>query len=239
MLILTSVYCRSRSTEIYLVFIAGCLVAFGINALNLFLVGNLLSVLSRESWWPTRNRVSRRMAISIMLFPCVLGAWLAMHRIPGTLHFHDLGYHGVVTPYAWFDARLEVLAVLVFAAFFMIRPLRRLLTFRATLWLGRISFPIYLLHFPIMMTFSSTAFAAAMPLGAANASALALALGIVLTLGAATVYERWVDQPAVALAHKLSNPRRDLDPKSPPDRFRLETPRQNIKEVAVRIFRRS
>ena len=63
--------------------------------------------------------------------------------------------------------------------------------------LGRLSFSIYLLHFPILFTL--VAFAALhVPIG------VVFVLFLLLTLFAAIVFERWVDRPAIALSRLVA-----------------------------------
>jgi peptidoglycan/LPS O-acetylase OafA/YrhL len=69
-------------------------------------------------------------------------------------------------------------------------------------WLGRLSFSIYLLHFPILFTVVCAAFVAV------PSTAATFALFIALTLLAAIGFERAVDRPAIALSRRAGNQRR-------------------------------
>ena len=62
--------------------------------------------------------------------------------------------------------------------------------------IGRLSFSIYLLHFPILFTVVCVAF----PLMPSTAAAFVLFLA--LTLAAAIAFERLVDRPAIALSRR-------------------------------------
>jgi peptidoglycan/LPS O-acetylase OafA/YrhL len=67
--------------------------------------------------------------------------------------------------------------------------------------LGRLSFSIYLLHFPILFTLVCAAFVdlhRVFP--PAVSTAVAFALFIALILLAAHLFERWIDRPAIALS---------------------------------------
>jgi peptidoglycan/LPS O-acetylase OafA/YrhL len=65
--------------------------------------------------------------------------------------------------------------------------------------LGRLSFSIYLLHFPILFTVVCLAFTLVL----ASSSAAAFVLFLALTLLAAIVFERVVDRPAIALSRRI------------------------------------
>ena len=62
--------------------------------------------------------------------------------------------------------------------------------------LGRLSFSIYLLHFPILFTLVCLAFTIA------PSPAVAFVLFLVLTLLAAVAFERLVDRPSIALSRR-------------------------------------
>jgi peptidoglycan/LPS O-acetylase OafA/YrhL len=64
--------------------------------------------------------------------------------------------------------------------------------------LGRLSFSIYLLHFPILFSVVCAAFVT-LP-----SVAVAFVLFIALTLLAAFSFERWIDRPAIALSRRVT-----------------------------------
>jgi peptidoglycan/LPS O-acetylase OafA/YrhL len=69
--------------------------------------------------------------------------------------------------------------------------------------LGRLSFGIYLLHFPILFTAACLIFigtSKALPHAASLAVVFALFIG--LTLVAAMAFERWIDRPAITLSRR-------------------------------------
>ena len=64
--------------------------------------------------------------------------------------------------------------------------------------LGRLSFSIYLLHFPILFSVVCLAYVAVPSI------AFAFALFIALTLLAALPFELWIDRPAIALSRRVT-----------------------------------
>jgi peptidoglycan/LPS O-acetylase OafA/YrhL len=74
--------------------------------------------------------------------------------------------------------------------------------------LGRLSFSIYLLHFPILFTLACLIFInlqTAMP--HAVSVAIVFAAFIVITLLAALLFERWIDRPSIALSRRAGGTR--------------------------------
>lgn len=95
-------------------------------------------------------------------------------------------------------------AILIFIAVLNLPGAQRLLSQRLPQWLGRISFSLYLLHFPIMATLGCSLFIVAAPhIGIVAASLLAGAIGLPVTLVVAALFERWVDRSAVQLSHRV------------------------------------
>lgn len=95
-------------------------------------------------------------------------------------------------------------AILLFAATMLSPPLRRWLASPWARRLGRLSFSIYLLHFPILFTAGAAIFVASAPLGYLPACFLSLAVGTLLTFGLAELFERIVDRRAITAAGMLA-----------------------------------
>jgi len=83
--------------------------------------------------------------------------------------------------------------------------LRRLLTCEPALYLGRISYPLYLVHVPIVMSLGCTIFNRLYPLhGRSAAVAAALISSLVVTFVIASLFERFVDQPAIRFGKSIT-----------------------------------
>jgi peptidoglycan/LPS O-acetylase OafA/YrhL len=87
-------------------------------------------------------------------------------------------------------------AVLVFC-FLHCRPLRAFGDSRALQWLGTVSFSLYLVHEPIVVS------VATMTPQTLRGLAVTLTVGIALSLGAAVLFHRLVEQPSQRLAGRL------------------------------------
>lgn len=95
-------------------------------------------------------------------------------------------------------------AILLFAAPVLCPPLRRWLVLPLPMWLGRLSFSVYLLHFPVLFTIGAAVFVKASPLGYLPACLISLIAGTAVTFVAAELFERFVDRPAIASARRIA-----------------------------------
>lgn len=102
-----------------------------------------------------------------------------------------------------FHGQSEIGALLIFTGVMLCAPLRACFTGRLAQWLGKVSFSVYLLHFPIMMTLGCLIFALLAPHAYLPAFAAAAAAGIAATFGAAALFEKAIDRPAVRYAKQI------------------------------------
>lgn len=98
----------------------------------------------------------------------------------------------------------EVSAILILAGVLISPRLRRILSFRWQAWLGRLSFGLYLTHFPILFTVGIAIF---LPVearwGYMPATLAAGTFVVVLSLLVSILFERFVDQPSIRLSHLI------------------------------------
>ena len=90
--------------------------------------------------------------------------------------------------------------MIFFAAVFLSPTAQWTLSSRSMQWLGRLSFSIYLLHWPIMMSVGAIVYVHAFSMGPETAWLLAMIVGGATTLLAASVFERVVDNQAISLS---------------------------------------
>jgi peptidoglycan/LPS O-acetylase OafA/YrhL len=182
-----------------------------------FLFGHLVAVysepLSRLTWRPSTRRIIAGVSLALGLFICLLAAANIVGPF-GNLIAANLPLPSCNDPT---DAMRLYAAMLIFAGVFTLTELHPSLEHPFLAWLGRMSFPIYLTHFPIVywvvpLTFRHLPFWFWVP----NPASLAInpeieyprvIIGsfvamIVMTLMAATVFLA-IDRSAISAGHKL------------------------------------
>jgi peptidoglycan/LPS O-acetylase OafA/YrhL len=192
-LVLCLVSLRARSVAAHRVVVAGSAVAFGTHPMFLFVLGHLACPLLRNAGG-SRRAVFGLLLLALGFSLCATKDWAFIEwwrlwiagsefaSSPNLFQFQSqLGavavFFGVLwCPYAW-----PVLAS---------APFRRL---------GRLSFSIYLLHFPILFSLVCLVFAHM----SAPSIVAAFALFLLLTLLASIVFEHYVDRPAITLSRRL------------------------------------
>jgi peptidoglycan/LPS O-acetylase OafA/YrhL len=97
-------------------------------------------------------------------------------------------------------------AILIFVGALVSRFFRKLLSTRPILWLGRMSFSLYLIHFPILYTLSLTFFVGLEAQNYALAITATTLAGCLGTFALAALFERYVDQTAIKLARRIAEP---------------------------------
>ena len=102
-----------------------------------------------------------------------------------------------------FHFQSQLGAVFVYLAVLASVRLQRWLSSRPLLRLGKLSFSVYLVHFPVLFTVSCSIFLMFAPLGYGAAVALACGVGVVVTALLALAFDRWVDSTAVQFARSL------------------------------------
>jgi peptidoglycan/LPS O-acetylase OafA/YrhL len=98
----------------------------------------------------------------------------------------------------------QLCTILLFVGVIMLGPNRRWLEGKWVLWLGRISFSLYLIHFPILFTATFLVFKVLvmrLSYGAAALSATAIMLPI--TLIVAHYFEKYIDGIAISLSRRV------------------------------------
>lgn len=98
----------------------------------------------------------------------------------------------------------QLAALLIVTAVFISPRMRNLLSFPWAGYLGRLSFGLYLTHFPIMFTIGIAIF---LPLeawfGYMPAALIASGASIAISLLVAIPFERYIDRPSIRLSHRV------------------------------------
>ena len=168
---------------------------FGTQPVFLFVLGQLVSIPPRGGGGLGRGFLGA--------FLLLLGIALCANKdwsMADTLRLW-LGHVELVAPPNLFQSQLAAAALYfgVLACPWVWRPLAS----GPCRHLGRLSFSIYLLHFPILFTLGCLMFIGVTATLSYAASVTAMfAAFIGLTLFAAIVFERWIDRPAIALSRR-------------------------------------
>ncbi|AOJ86922.1 hypothetical protein WS87_09655 [Burkholderia sp. MSMB0856] len=172
----------------------------GTSFLMLFLVGFACCLISRSSR-PTTSR-ARSIAGAILLFAgCVAacmpttGTIQAVHELTRSLPIMH-----ALDP---FQLQCEISALLLFSGVFLWPAMRSLLSSKVPQWLGKVSFSLYLVHFSILLTLGCAVFSWLHPHGYLMAFFGATSIGTLVSLYAAALFGRAVDQKSIRLAQKV------------------------------------
>lgn len=161
-------------------------VSFPLTYFSDFLVGTVLAMLFAEDRMPEISgwRAVVLGVLAIYLFSFTYEQKLLIHA-----PIKQMMPPGDTSHFIW-DAGAVLMIVLLLGNPF----LRRVFSGSWAVWLGVLSFPIYLLHGPIMLSVGATSFLNCLSrLGEAESAVLAAAVSIVLTLACALPLA-WVDK---------------------------------------------
>jgi peptidoglycan/LPS O-acetylase OafA/YrhL len=199
LLVLALVAVRSASRALHVTMLAALAAAWLPAPLFLFVIGHLSADLIRT---PPRARAAALLGAASLAVGILVASrkdWPAVELLRLALGRVCLG--GVPNE---FQFQGQVGAIMIYFGVLLCRPARRVLAAAWPRRLGRLSFSLYLVHFPILFTVTSVAavrLATVLPLDAALLAASVL--GLVVTFGAALAFERFVDRPAIAASRRL------------------------------------
>jgi len=180
---------------------------FAESYLGLFAAGALARQVLPRGWAPLNTRPPLSMAICVIgLFfgtiPISPASWRMFHIFP------DPGALGwmpwpVTGPMFWH----MIGAIMILVGLQSSQRMQGVLKSPACQWLGSVSFPLYLIHIPILMTLGCHAFLAANALGVPHklCAALALAIFVAFSLLCAQVFTLLVERPAIRFSGRLAS----------------------------------
>ena len=197
LLVLGLVTLRARSAWLYRGAIVGAALSFGTHPMFLFVLGHLSApMLGRRPG--TILAMLGAILLVLGVAVCATKDWHAVEALRLWLSRGEWAF--APNP---FQFQSELGAVAIYFAVLACPAVWRLLESTACRRLGRLSFSIYLLHFPILFTVvcaGSIRLRDLLPEAASVAAAFAGFLA--LTLLAAVLFERWIDRPAIALSRR-------------------------------------
>jgi peptidoglycan/LPS O-acetylase OafA/YrhL len=101
----------------------------------------------------------------------------------------------------------QLCTILLFVGVVLMGPNRRWLEGKWILWLGRISFSLYLIHFPILFTATFLVFKVLVMHQSYGTAVLgATVIMLPITLAVAHCFEKYVDRTAIALSRRVGKP---------------------------------
>lgn len=189
LLILVLTRLRHTSMTVQTAGLAALAFITGIHPLSLFIAGYLCA----------RTTIKARSGLGASLL--AIGFMLNICR-PVPLVYDALVVVpvGILKLYPWFNWQHEIGAVLIFLGVLMTPVMQVFLDQPLFRRLGRLSFSIYLLHWPVMLAAGGAVFLLAQPLGGQIPPFLTCLVGIPLTFGFAGWFEQYIDAPAVRLS---------------------------------------
>jgi peptidoglycan/LPS O-acetylase OafA/YrhL len=178
-------------------------IAFCASPLGLFILGHLVAPrlgTVAKGRWPNR------------LGAACLGAGVCLCAIKPLVHVNWM-LRLLPTPLlgvkcSEFQMISMIEAQLLFAGIVLLPATHAWLASPAARWFGKISFSLYLTHYPLLLTLSSGVFVAVRwCAGYGEAVIAATAAGLLASLAMAVGFERCVDRSAIVLSRRIGRPR--------------------------------
>ncbi|MGP8026256.1 MAG: hypothetical protein ACLPJJ_06045, partial [Acidocella sp.] len=151
-------------------------------------------------------RLDGRLARVLAVPAGLTGIWMSAHLAPAWLANGFL----CVTRFEELPMRVDNFhfypqfgAILLFFAVLALPAAQRVLDSRPAQLLGRYSFSLYLVHFPILFTVAMFCLVRLHAAGLGVAIGVASVCGLTVTFAAMLVFERLVDRSAIFLSRKL------------------------------------
>jgi peptidoglycan/LPS O-acetylase OafA/YrhL len=194
LLVLCLVSLRAYSAWLHRAAIIAAALLFGTHPMFLFVLGHICP-LPRSRGGLGRTCIGASVLL-LGLALCATKDWRAVEALRLWLSHSELAFAPNL-----YQFQSQLGAVALYFGVVMCPGVWRLLESDPCRHLGRLSFSIYLLHFPILFTLVCAAFVdlhRVFP--PAVSTAVAFALFIALILLAAHLFERWIDRPAIALS---------------------------------------
>jgi peptidoglycan/LPS O-acetylase OafA/YrhL len=178
------------------------LVVLTAHPIGLFVIGHLLAPLIASPRWVA---ITRRPAMPVLGAATIgLAMMLARYRLVRVV----VDPATAVGDFFQLPGRLDdlhvqssLIALLVLASAMMTLPMQRILLSRPCQWFGRISFSLYLIHFPILFTVSAWVYVKTG--GQGIGMLMATVVGLAVTIPLACLFESTIDRVAIRLSHRV------------------------------------
>jgi peptidoglycan/LPS O-acetylase OafA/YrhL len=192
----------SRTTYRTICFILAC--AFALSPLCLFIIGHLADGRLRPPVRRPWQAVFGAVLLGSGILLCTVRTVDPISILWGLLPQPPLGIQGD-------NAILQKMigAVLIFFGLSLLPVLQRHLERPSMRFLGKLSFSLYLTHYPLLYTCFAACFIVlegSLPYGASVA--IVSVVGIAASLAIAVLFERWIDRPAIMLSRLVGRSRR-------------------------------
>jgi peptidoglycan/LPS O-acetylase OafA/YrhL len=194
-LVLALVSLRSWSAAAYAAFLAASVPLLGLSMLSLFTLGHLCARHQHRLTAPIFEKIGDALGLSSV----AAGLYLATSYAWPTAYI-PLRSFGLPPLCPWQE---EAGGGLIFIGVLLVPALQGLFVKPLPQYLGRLSFPIYLLHYPIMSAVGRPTFQLASPIGHLGATLAALCCGTIITIGIAAAFERYVEAPVISWTKRL------------------------------------
>jgi peptidoglycan/LPS O-acetylase OafA/YrhL len=169
---------------------------FTLSPLSLFIVGHVVALWLQRiegRWWQTAVGSASLMSGILLCTADRLG--------PVSMLFGLLSRIRTGQPDDWEVLQKMIGACLVFGGLALLPVLQRHLQRPSMRWFGKISFSLYLTHFPFLLTCVAALFTVLNgTLPYAASLAIASISGIAASLAVAALFEHWIDRPAIYLS---------------------------------------
>jgi len=202
LLVLLLVRLQSRSAWLHRATLVVCAAMFGTHPMFLFVLGHLCA--GRLHRAPIRL-----LGTGLIVLGLAMSAskdWVAVEAVrTGIARFAPVAAPNL------FQFQSQLAAIALFLGVLLGPAAQWLLARKPCRQLGRLSFSIYLLHFPILFTLGCAGFVPLVGILTYPAAVAVTFVGFaLLVLLVAAAFEHWVDRPAIRLSRRLDGPRPTL-----------------------------
>jgi peptidoglycan/LPS O-acetylase OafA/YrhL len=199
LLVLLLVRLRSWSAWMHRAALVACAAVFGTHPMFLFVLGHLCAA---RLYRPPIALVGTGLIV-LGLTMSASKDWIAVEAVR-----REIARFAPVAAPNLFQFQSQLAAIALFLGALLSPAAQWLLARSPCLRLGRLSFSIYLLHFPILFTLGCAGFVVVAGVLAYPVAVAGSFVGFAaVVLIAASGFERWVDRPAIRLSRRLDRPR--------------------------------